>query len=362
MLSIVEHREKKCHENDHVFAQNEVLFGKKMIMTLHKMKFCLAKMEQRLVVSRFFRFFAAEMKQTETILTITGSDGTGGSGVQADIRTISAMGAQAVSAVTCITVQNSLGIQEFFELPVDVVKGQIEAVVNDVQPQIIKVGMLRSVDMVDAVVDMLLKYRARYVICDPTVRSSKGEELMSAEVIAAVKEKLEPLCSYVVKHEEKSAHGRGNLFTSAICVGLSKGEELAEAVEHARDYVRSMPLSEGDGAGRSGELYAAFMENVERFFRRYSDVAFYSEQLNVSTRYLAQVTRRIAHRSPKSIIEERIVEEVTRELMLTNKSLKVIAAELGFSSQAHLTRFFRKQKNMSPSEYRKENKVTIQSL
>jgi hydroxymethylpyrimidine/phosphomethylpyrimidine kinase len=312
-----------------------------------------------LVVSRFFRFFAAEMKQTETILTITGSDGTGGSGVQADIRTISAMGAQAVSAVTCITVQNSLGIQEFFELPVDVVKGQIEAVVNDVQPQIIKVGMLRSVHLVDAVVDMLLKYRPRYVIYDPIVLSSRGDELMSADVVSAVKEKLVPLCSYVVEREKQAAHGHGNLFTSAISVGLSKGEELADAVKSAGDYVRSLPKPESNGAGRSGELYAAFMENVERFFRCYSDVAFYSEQLNVSTRYLAQVTRRIAHRSPKSIIEERIVEELARELIVTNKSLKVIAAELGFSSQAHLTRFFRKQKGMSPSEYRKRKQVTI---
>lgn len=322
---------------------------------MHKVKFYLAKVEQRLAVFLFFRSFATEMKQTETILTITGSDGTGGSGVQADIRTISAMGVQAVSAITSVTVQNSLGIQEFFELPVTVVKGQIEAVVNDVQPQVVKVGLLRSVELVDAVVDMLLKYCPRYVVYDPIVRSSKGEELMSAEVVAAVKERLVPLCSYVVERKEQPVHGHGNLFASAVCVGLSKGESLSEAVEHARDYVRSLPLPDGDGAGRSGELYAAFMENVERFFHCYSDVAFYSEQLNVSPRYLAQVTRRIVHRSPKAIIEERLVEEVVRELTNTRKSLKQIAAKLGFSSQAHLTRFFRKQKGMTPSKYRKFN-------
>ena len=70
------------------------------------------------------------------ILTITGSDSTGGSGVQADIRTISELGGYAVSAITSITVQNTLGIQEFFDIPAEIVSGQIEAIMNDVQPDI----------------------------------------------------------------------------------------------------------------------------------------------------------------------------------------------------------------------------------
>ena len=70
----------------------------------------------------------------KTILTITGSDSTGGSGVQADIRTIAALGGYAVSAVTSITVQNTVGIQAFYDLPADIVKGQIEAIINDMQP------------------------------------------------------------------------------------------------------------------------------------------------------------------------------------------------------------------------------------
>lgn len=70
------------------------------------------------------------MKQethNNTILTITGSDPTGESGVQADIKVITSLGCTAVSAITTITLQNTLGIQEFYDLPADIVSGQIEA-------------------------------------------------------------------------------------------------------------------------------------------------------------------------------------------------------------------------------------------
>ena len=73
-----------------------------------------------------------------TVLTITGSDSTGGSGVQADIKTISALGGYAVSAITSITVQNTLGIQQFYDVPGAIVSGQIEAIINDISiPQIL---------------------------------------------------------------------------------------------------------------------------------------------------------------------------------------------------------------------------------
>ena len=85
-------------------------------------------------------------------------------------------------------------------------------------------------------------------------------------------------------------------------------------------------------------------------------MAFYAEQLNVSPRYLGQVTRRIADRSPKAIIDERITTEIASLLSSTNRPLKDIAQRLGFSSQAHLSRFFKKQRGFSPSEYKHNRK------
>ena len=77
-------------------------------------------------------------------MTITGSDSTSESGIQADIKTISELGGYAVTAITSVTVQTTLGIQEFFDLPAKIVEAQIEAVMNDVQPDVVKIGMIRT--------------------------------------------------------------------------------------------------------------------------------------------------------------------------------------------------------------------------
>lgn len=75
------------------------------------------------------------MNDRQTILTITGSDSLSESGVQADIKTIADLGGVSVSAITSVTVQNTLGIQEFYDLPAEIVRGQIEALLNDVRPR-----------------------------------------------------------------------------------------------------------------------------------------------------------------------------------------------------------------------------------
>ena len=95
------------------------------------------------------------MQENTPILTITGSDSTGGSGVQADIKTISALGGYAVSAITTITIQNTLGIQDFYDLPAEAIHGQIEALVNDIQPQI---GNNRYANKVSSTLHTLCTY------------------------------------------------------------------------------------------------------------------------------------------------------------------------------------------------------------
>ena len=99
-----------------------------------------------------------------TILTITGSDGTGGSGVQADIRVINQLGGIAASAVTSITVQNTLGIQQFHDLPASVVCQQVEAIINDLQPQVVKIGLLRRTEVVEVLADVLRKYHPLHIM------------------------------------------------------------------------------------------------------------------------------------------------------------------------------------------------------
>ena len=291
-----------------------------------------------------------------TILTITGSDGTGGSGVQADIRFISELGGVAASAVTSITVQNTLGIQEFHDLPASVVRQQVEAIVNDLQPQVVKIGLVRRIDVVETLVDVLKKYQPRHIVYAPVLKSTKGEQLVSEKVYDAIKRLLIPICTVVLEPSDlpvgSRKHGSANQLASAVAFYLSRGEEVDEAMLHARTYLKQLPADYADGNSRSEELYNQFLNAVEHFFNRYADVAFYAEQLNVSPRYLGQVTRRIAERSPKSIIDERITTEIALLLTKTNKPLKEIAQQLGFSSQAHLSRYFKKQKGVSPSQYK----------
>lgn len=321
------------------------------------------------------------MKTIQPILTITGSDSTGGSGVQADIRTISELGGYAVSAITSITVQNTLGIQAFFDVPAEIVSGQIEAIMNDIQPCIVKVGMIRRVETLEVVIDALTKYRPDYIIYAPAIWSSNGDALMTEDVVSQIRYRLLPLCSVVVARKKENdiilqdtkllrmaegngmqvflldnanSHGLTNRFSSALAVYLNQGKKMEDALAMAQDFINVELTRESNLQGRSSELYNQFISQVNNFCRTYSDVHFYADQLNVSSRYLAQVTRRISGKTPKAIIDEYIVKEIERELSTTTHTVQEIANTFGFSSQAHLTKFFKKMRGLTPSEYRKK--------
>lgn len=321
------------------------------------------------------------MKTIQPILTITGSDSTGGSGVQADIRTISELGGYAASAITSITVQNTLGIQAFFDVPAEIVSGQIEAIMNDIQPSIVKVGMIRRVETLEVVIDALTKYRPDYIIYAPAIWSSNGDALMTEDVVSQIRYRLLPLCSVVVARKKENdiilqdtkllrmaegngmqvflldnanSHGLTNRFSSALAVYLNRGNKMEDALAMAQDFINVELTRESNLQGRSSELYNQFISQVNNFCRTYSDVHFYADQLNVSSRYLAQVTRRISGKTPKAIIDEYIVKEIERELSTTTHTVQEIANTFGFSSQAHLTKFFKKMRGLTPSEYRKK--------
>ena len=301
------------------------------------------------------------MNMNKTILTITGSDGSGGSGVQADIRFIGKLGGTAASVVTAITVQNTLGIQLFHDLPAAVVRQQMEAIVNDLQPQVVKIGLVRRTDVVETLAELLQKHRPRHIIYAPVLQSTKGEQLVSPTVYEAIQRLLVPLCTVVLEPSDLPTtprrHGHANQLASAVAYYLSLGETTEQALLHARTFLRQLPADYTDGNNRSKELYNQFLDAVERYFNRYADVSFYAEQLNVSPRYLGQVTRRIAERSPKAIIDGRITTEIASLLTTTNRPLKDIAGSLGFSSQAHLSRFFKQRKGLSPTEYQQKHRL-----
>ena len=213
----------------------------------------------------------------QTILTITGSDGSGGSGLQADIRCISELGGTATSAITSITVQNTLGIQEFYDLPASTVRTQIEAILNDLQPQVVKIGLLRRIDVVQVVAELMRKYRPKYIVYAPVLHSTRGDLLVAPQVYSAIKEQLIPLCTIVLEPSDLPSgtrqHGHANQLAAALAYYLSSGESVNEAMLHARSYVSMKPKGYTEDNSRSGELYNLFLSAIDRFYNRYSDGA-----------------------------------------------------------------------------------------
>ena len=264
------------------------------------------------------------------ILTITGSDSTAGSGVQADIKTISELGGYAMSAITSITVQTTLGIQQFYDVPATIVAGQIDAVMNDFEPEVVKIGLIRREDTLEVIIKALQKYHPRHVILDSVVLSSRGDTLISREMQDAIIQRLLPLCTLVVKKDDGSMHGLSNRYASAMAVFLSQGLSAEEAKNKAKAYINTQMMRANDLQGRSSELYNELLDAIIEHHRKASDVRFYADLLNVSSRYLAQVTRRISGKSPKAIIDDYLIHEIELQLKSTDNTVQEIAYKFGF--------------------------------
>lgn len=136
-------------------------------------------------------------KTYNRVLTIAGSDSGGGAGIQADIKAISAMGCFAASAITAITVQNTVGVEAVHPVPLDIIAGQIDAVLSDIGADAIKIGMLHSDQVVHLVADKIEQYGIKNVVLDPVMVSTSGHRLIEESAIASLKERLIPLARVI---------------------------------------------------------------------------------------------------------------------------------------------------------------------
>lgn len=136
-------------------------------------------------------------KKYPTVLTIAGSDSGGGAGIQADIKAISAMGCYAASAITAITVQNTIGVQAVHPVPLDILAGQIDAVLSDIGADAIKIGMLHSAEVVNLVAEKIEQYGIKNVVLDPVMVSTSGHRLIEETAIDSLKNRLMPLARVI---------------------------------------------------------------------------------------------------------------------------------------------------------------------
>jgi hydroxymethylpyrimidine/phosphomethylpyrimidine kinase len=132
------------------------------------------------------------------VLSIAGSDSGGGAGIQADMRTTALLGVHACVAVTAVTVQNTLGVKSFHEVPDDVVAGQIEAVVTDIGIQAAKTGMLASSGIIAAVAATWRRLESTVpLVVDPVCVSMHGDPLLPGEALDSLRDQLFPLATLV---------------------------------------------------------------------------------------------------------------------------------------------------------------------
>lgn len=132
------------------------------------------------------------------VLTIAGSDSGGGAGIQADMRTCALLGVHACVAVTAVTVQNTVGVKSFHEVPTDIVAAQIEAVVPDIGIQAAKTGMLASAKIIGGVAATWRELGLRVpLVVDPVSASMHGDALLATSALDALRDTLFPLATLV---------------------------------------------------------------------------------------------------------------------------------------------------------------------
>ncbi len=245
-------------------------------------------------------------------LTIAGSDSSGGAGIQADLKTFAAYGVFGLSAITAITAQNTLGVTQVTVLAPDMVAAQVDAVVTDIGADATKIGMLANAAIAGAVADAIERHGLRLVVLDPVMVATSGARLLDPAAVAILRDRLMPLAAIVTPnvpeaealtgirvstvadlgraarrlvelgaraalvkggHLEgpavdafwdgsvaidfaaervpgRNTHGTGCTLSAAIAAGLALGDDLARAVERAKDYVtRAIAQAPGLGGG-----------------------------------------------------------------------------------------------------------------
>ena len=248
--------------------------------------------------------------QYPRLLSIAGSDSGGGAGVQADLKTFAALGCFGTTAITALTAQNTLGVRAIHTVPLDMLDDQIDAVVEDIGVDAVKIGMLHSAPTIETVAAALDRHHLRQVVLDPVMVATSGAALIDPSAIAALvrlmfprallvtpnldeaamlvgrplhteadmveaaqqllemgarsvllkgghlaggtvadlllQPGLAPLWMRAPRIDTQNTHGTGCTLSSAIAAYLALGDDLAQAVQQARDFVRGA-LAAGAG-------------------------------------------------------------------------------------------------------------------
>jgi hydroxymethylpyrimidine/phosphomethylpyrimidine kinase len=240
---------------------------------------------------------------TAIALTIAGSDSSGGAGIQADLKTFSALEVYGASVITALTAQNTMRVEAVHVVPPDFVLAQMRAVAADLEVDAIKIGMLATGPVIEAVAEGLKDFAGIPVVLDPVMIAASGDPLLDPEAVDALRSVLIPLATLITPNlaeaaallacslarneyemgmqawklkeagarsvlikgghregptatdilfdgtepvsfeapraETRNTHGTGCTLSSAIAAGIAKGLTLRDAVQAAKSYITS---------------------------------------------------------------------------------------------------------------------------
>ncbi|MES2912927.1 MAG: bifunctional hydroxymethylpyrimidine kinase/phosphomethylpyrimidine kinase [Pseudomonadota bacterium] len=124
------------------------------------------------------------------VLSIAGSDSGGGAGIQADLKTFAALGCYGMTAITALTAQNTMGVRAIHGVPPQMLRDQIDAVVEDIGVHAVKIGMLHAPEIVHTVAEAIDRHSLQHVVLDPVMVATSGAVLIDNPAIAALVEEL----------------------------------------------------------------------------------------------------------------------------------------------------------------------------
>lgn len=259
----------------------------------------------------------------KTCLTIAGSDSSGGAGIQADLKAMTLNGVYAMSVITALTSQNTQGVTAILDVSPEFIVDQMDAVFTDIYPDAIKIGMVSSPEIVEAIAESLEKNQAKNIVLDPVMVATSGAKLLKEEAMDSLINRLIPLadvitlnipegeilaemeikseddmqkaaeligdkydCAVLLKGGHKvndandllyrdgkfkwfrsdridnpNTHGTGCTLSSAIASNLAKGLDLDEAIAHAKTYLTEALRAGLDLGKGSGPLMHNYILN-----------------------------------------------------------------------------------------------------
>jgi len=191
------------------------------------------------------------------VLTIAGSDSGGGAGIQADLKTFAAIGCYGMSVITALTAQNTRGVTAIHALPPSFAVEQMTAVFTDIGADAVKIGMLYSAELIEAVTATLNKYRARNIVLDPVMVAQSGDKLLQDDAIQAIKDYLMPVADVVTP----------NLPEAEVLLGqkIESLEDMQRAARALAQFGGRSILIKGGHLEKSNSTDLLYLTEEDRF-------------------------------------------------------------------------------------------------